>query len=68
MSWQPPADGPAPDQYLVSVADQATSRSLGTSYVTSSPDFGLVGLPCLKPLEIIVQVGGVERIGYDGEG
>lgn len=63
VSWQPPAGGPAPDQYLVSVADDATSRSLGASYVTSAPEFGLTGLPCLKPLKVIVQVGGDAWIG-----
>jgi hypothetical protein len=56
VTWRPPAGGPAPDQYLVQVSDQATGRPLGTSYMTPTPDIVLPSLPLGGPLEILVQV------------
>ena len=38
------------------VSDQATRRPLGTSYLTSTPEIGLGGLPYSTPLEVAVQV------------
>jgi len=55
VSWQPPAQGPAPDEYLVQVSDQTTGRPMGTSYMTRDPYYSLQGLPADMPLEIAVQ-------------
>jgi len=62
LDWQPPAGGPAPNQqYLVQASDQITGRPLGRSYITSSPQIILPGLPFDSPLEILVQVRSVRR-------